>query len=80
MTETLTGAKLYVEHQPESHRSVNSDSTVTEAELPGFVEVGVEVNGARIKLARIKAGGFLADVERAKASKSDSSKSNTPKG
>ena len=34
----------------------------------GFLEVGVVVDGAFVKLARVKASGVLADIARAKAS------------
>lgn len=66
-----TTPKLYAEHEPETHRTINADRTVTEQELPGFLVVGVELNGVRLPLHRLKAGKFLTRVNEAK-SKSDS--------
>lgn len=42
-----------------------------ETELPGHIELVVDVNGAPWVIARRKAPGLLADIERAKASKKD---------
>ncbi len=60
--------ELYAEHLPELHRTLNSDRSVTEVELPGFVVVGVELDGVRRELARFKAGGFLEDLAAAQKS------------
>lgn len=70
MAVKLTKPELYVEHLPETHRTINPDRTVSEVELPGFIAVGVEVSGVRKEIARFKAGGFLDDLARAKSSKS----------
>ncbi len=59
MAVELKTPKLYAEHQPETHRTLNPDHTVTEVELPGFVEVGVVLNGVRLPLHRLKAGKLL---------------------
>lgn len=68
MAKKFKSVTLYAEHQPETHRSINPDRSVSEVELPGFLEVGVSVDGVRVKLARVKAGGFLDDLRRSKSS------------
>jgi hypothetical protein len=64
---TFSDLKLYAEHRPEVSRTVNTDHTVTEEELPGFLHIGVVLDGVRKELFRLKAGGFLADLERHRA-------------
>jgi hypothetical protein len=57
---------LYAEHLPEDH-TTGGETT----ELPGFVEVGVVVDGARVPLARVKAGDVLEKIDAAKQSRSE---------
>ena len=61
--------KLYAEHHPDVSRTRNSDGSVTEQELPGFVSVGVELNGVRKELYRFKAGKLLGKLEQASSGK-----------
>jgi hypothetical protein len=61
MGTDLGTPKLYAEHVPDVDRSLNPDLTVSEVELPGFLEVGVDVNGTRVVLARVKAGHHVDD-------------------
>jgi hypothetical protein len=56
MGTDLGTPKLYAEHVPDVDRSLNPDLTVSEVELPGFLVIGVDVNGTRVELARVKAG------------------------
>lgn len=59
MPTNLSRPKLYAVHHPDADRTVNPDRTVSETELPGFLEVGVEVGGVRIPFLREKAGHFV---------------------
>ncbi len=72
MALELKTPKLYAEHLPEPHRTVNADGTVSEVELPGFIVVGVELNGVRKALARFKAGEILDDLKQLEQSKGSS--------
>jgi hypothetical protein len=56
MGNDLGTPTLYAEHVPDVDRSLNPDLTVSEVELPGFLVIGVDVNGTRLELARVKAG------------------------
>jgi hypothetical protein len=61
MGTDLGTPKLYAEHVPDVDRSLNPDLTVSEVELPGFLVIGVDVNGTRLELARVKAGHHVDD-------------------
>lgn len=68
MTErTFSDVQLYAVQKPESHRTVQSDRSVLEEQLPGTLEVGFVIDGVRVPLMRRKAAGVLADIERHKA-------------
>ena len=67
-TPTLTAGSPYVRQVTETSKEINSDGTVTQAELPGFLELCVDVNGVPWVIARRKAPGLLADIARAAAS------------
>lgn len=58
---------LYAEQFTETHRTIGADHSVVEEELPGFIVVGVLLNGVKKELTRFKAGGFLADLQRHEA-------------
>lgn len=63
--ENLT---VYVRQiKEESYELGASGSYDKLTELPGFLEVCVDVEGATWVIARRKAPGLLADIERAKA-------------
>ena len=64
-TPTLTAGSPYVRQVTETSKEINSDGTVTQAELPGFLELCVDVNGVPWVIARRKAPGLLADIARA---------------
>jgi hypothetical protein len=62
MGNDLKAPKLYAVHHPDADRTINSDLTVSERELPGFLEVGVEVGGVRIPFLREKAGHWADET------------------
>lgn len=64
MAETFDSPSLYAEHQPETHRTLEANRSVSEVELPGHIVVGVVLNGVKKELARFKAGGLLDDLKR----------------
>lgn len=64
MAESFESPQLYADHQPETHRTLNADHSVSEQELPGHVEVGVLLHGVKVALARIPAGNLLQQFER----------------
>lgn len=63
----FSDVQLYAVQKPESHRTVQSDRSVLEEQLPGTLEVGFVIDGVRVPLMRRKAAGVLADIERHKA-------------
>jgi hypothetical protein len=69
MTERTFGTpSLYVEHVPDVGPTSEHPRPDSVERGAGTIEVGVEVDGARIVLARKKAGGVFDDIERAKQS------------
>ena len=57
----------------EQHSEPQADGTKTSVTLPGFFEVGVDVDGVFVPIYRRKAPGLEADIARAAASKSSKS-------
>lgn len=70
MARKFSAPKLYIDHEPDSHFEVDGDGVKQHSELPGFLELGVEVNGVKIPLHRLKAGTLLQQFDAA-AAKSD---------
>lgn len=66
--------KLYVEHFPDHTSELDGNGVRQVHELPGHVDIGVEIDGVKIRLGRKATAGLLADIERAKTagSKTDS--------
>lgn len=62
-----TGLKLYAYHEPDSPPDPNHQRPDSVEQGAGFLVIGVEVKGVRVPLARMKAGKFLQNVERAKS-------------
>lgn len=60
MPREFGNVQLYAEHLPDVDVT-GGEST----ELPGFVEVGVYVDGAKVPLARVKAGDVLEQIDAA---------------
>lgn len=54
----FSNVSLGIEHEPESHPS--------EGDLPGFLNIVAYVDGAKVIIARRKAAGVFADIERAR--------------
>lgn len=67
MPREFGNVSLYAEHIPDEDQTPDGPE-----ELPGFVEVGVTVDGARIPLARVKAGDVLEAIDNAEKSSSSS--------
>lgn len=59
--------KLYVEHVPDHTSELDGNGVRQVHELPGHVDIGVEIDGVKIRLGRKATAGLLADIERAKA-------------
>jgi len=67
---TLKAGTPYVRQVTEtSYERDASGAYSVETELPGFVELCVDVDGVPWVIARRKAPGLLADIARAKADK-----------
>lgn len=62
----FTSVPLSVKHLPEYSAEIDGNGKVYQQELPGFIEVGIEVGGVFLVLHRRKAAGFLTDLQRAK--------------
>ncbi|PYO44588.1 MAG: hypothetical protein DMD33_02620 [Gemmatimonadetes bacterium] len=66
---------VHVRHLPDQSVETDANGINHVVELPGFVEIGVEIEGHFRPLAKFKAAGLLADIERAKSGgKTDKSK------
>ena len=57
---------LEAEQVTETHRTLEADRSVTEAELPGLINVYLVINGGRILFDQIKAPRVLEAIEVAK--------------
>ena len=64
---TLTASAPYVRQIVETSKETDSAGNVSQVELPGFLELCVDVNGAPWVIARRKAPGLLADIARVAA-------------
>lgn len=67
--------KLYIEHEGEHSTEVDGNGQKYQAALPGFLEIGVEVDGVRIPLTRRKAGALLPAFDEAKGGSASASSS-----
>ena len=66
MAEQTYDVHLEVEQVTETHRTLENDRTVTEAELPGVFNVYLVIGGGRILFDQIKGGVVLDAIEAAK--------------
>lgn len=73
MDYTHTGLELVGIHEPETSQEPVGPGQYESRELPGHYTLGVEIDGAFVRLFRFPAGNLLRDIERAK--QSDKSKS-----
>lgn len=60
-------ATVTYEQVTETHRTLNADHTITEDELPGLVNVYLNIGGGRILIDQLNAGKVLDAIELAKA-------------
>lgn len=68
MSETLyTGLTLDLRRVPDYSSEEDANGNKVTVELPGFLELGVTLDGAWVTVQRFKAPGILADIERSKA-------------
>ena len=65
---TFTTSAPYVRQIHETSRETDLNGVVSQVELPGFLELCVDVNGVPWVVARRKAPGLLADIARLAAS------------
>lgn len=65
--------KLYAEHVPDVTSELDANGVRQVHDLPGHVDIGVEIDGVKIRLGRKATAGLLADIERAKSAKGSGS-------
>lgn len=65
---------VVVKHVPDYSMETGPDGNKVKLELPGHVEIGVDVGGAFIPLAKMGKARFDKKVEQAKSAKSSSDK------
>lgn len=65
-THIFSDVHLEAEQVTETHRTLNADHTVTEAELPGTVDVYVVIDGGRLLLTQFP-GSRVQDAIKAQA-------------
>ena len=72
MTErTFNVGGLEVRHLPDYSYEPNASGGKDKTELPGFIEIGVPVDGHFVVLAREKAQPIFEGIERAKQTTQD---------
>jgi hypothetical protein len=64
---TFNVGSVYVDHEPDFTNEVDGNGVKHSIELPGFVEIGVVVDGVKVPLTRQKAGNLLPQLDKAKA-------------
>jgi hypothetical protein len=62
-----TDLTVQVRHVPDYSVELDAAGRPVEQELPGFIELGVILDGVFVPLERRKASGLLADIERSRA-------------
>jgi len=71
----LTASGLVVRHVPEPDETYDPSAYDDPNHITGFIDIGTTIDGVFVILARRKAAGLFADIERAKSSPSSSSTS-----
>jgi hypothetical protein len=66
-----TGLEVVARHEPETHYETDANGMRQQVELPGFITVGVLVDGHFLGLGRYHASEVAEGIERAKAQGSD---------
>lgn len=69
---------LYVDHEPDHSNEVDGDQKAVRVELPGFLEIGVLVNGVKVPLHRLKAGSLLPKLDKARSDAQASAEAQPP--
>ena len=64
----LSASGLVVRHVPEPDETYDPAAYDDPSHVTGFVDVGTVIDGVFVILARRKAAGLFADIERAKKS------------
>lgn len=67
MARTFSTPSFYVDHEPDYSLEDDGNGGKARIELPGFVEIGVEVDGVKVPLKRLKGGLILPRIDAAKA-------------
>lgn len=57
---------VHARHVPDQTQEVDSNGIRQNVELPGYVEIGVDIDGHFLVIARKATAGLLADINRAK--------------
>lgn len=73
-----TNLKLVARHVPDFSLETGADGNKRQEELPGFIQVGTEIEGVFKPLASFKAAGLFADIERVKQSSDDGDPASEP--
>ena len=68
---TFKSVKLEARHVPEPEETFDLAAHDVADPVTGFVDIGAVVDGVFVILARRKAAGLFADIERAKSSSGD---------
>jgi hypothetical protein len=69
-TGDLGAVSFSAEQVTETHRTLNSDHTVTEEELPGMVNVYLHIGDGRLLFTQYKAGKVLDAIQAGKSAQS----------
>jgi len=83
MARTFSTVSLEAEHVPETHRTLETDHTITEEDLPGMVNVYLVIDGARLLFTQYKAGKVfdaldLAGKQQAEATQATQASASEP--
>lgn len=63
---TFSVGSLEARHFPDHTMELDANGNRQRYELPGKVQIGVQVDGVFVPLAERKAAGLFSDIERAK--------------
>lgn len=62
-----TDLSLYGRHTPDYSKEIDANGNPYQQELPGYYEIGTEIDGVFVPLVRLKAAGLFTDIQRAKS-------------
>lgn len=69
---------LYIDHEPDHSNEIDADGKPVRVELPGFVDIGVVINGVKVPLTRRKAGSLLPQLDAAKQKQAEAAAAQPP--